>query len=107
MNVETSATKKRLGALRRFYKGMRGGISGWFGLFLCSLLMLSGCTRNEQRADIVIINGIEPESLDPQIITGVAEMRIVTSLFEGLTRLDPKTSEPIPGLAEEWEISPD
>jgi oligopeptide transport system substrate-binding protein len=107
MNLETSATKKRLGALRRFYRGMRGGFSSVSGLVLCSLLVFSGCTRNEQRADIVIINGIEPESLDPQIITGVAEMRIVTSLFEGLTRLDPKTSEPIPGLAEKWEISPD
>jgi oligopeptide transport system substrate-binding protein len=107
MNLETSATKKRLGALRRFYRGMREWFAGGFMLVLCSLLVLSGCTRNEQRADIVIINGIEPESLDPQIITGVAEMRIVTSLFEGLTRLDPKTSEPIPGLAEKWEISPD
>ena len=29
------------------------------------------------------------------------------SIFEGLTRLDPRTSAPIPGLAERWEISPD
>ena len=35
------------------------------------------------------------------------EMRIVQGLFEGLTRLDPKTARPIPGLAERWDISPD
>jgi oligopeptide transport system substrate-binding protein len=63
--------------------------------------------RYEPRADIVIVNGKEPESLDPAIITGQAEMRITSSLFEGLTRQDPKTGGPIPGLAERWEISPD
>ena len=33
--------------------------------------------------------------------------RIAKSLFEGLTRLDPKTASAIPGLAERWEISSD
>ena len=28
-------------------------------------------------------------------------------MFEGLTRLDPKTARPIPGLAQSWDISPD
>lgn len=36
------------------------------------LLPLTGCMRNEKRADIVIVNGKEPESLDPAIITGQA-----------------------------------
>jgi len=71
------------------------------------LLPLTGCMRNEPRADLVIINGKEPESLDPAIITGQAEMRVTSSMFEGLTRQDPKTSGPIPSLAESWEISPD
>ncbi|EEF60693.1 peptide ABC transporter substrate-binding protein [Pedosphaera parvula] len=107
MNFETSATKKTLGALRPFYwKGVSQLVSVVL-LVLCSLVVFTGCVRHEPRADIVIVNGIEPESLDPAIITGVAEMRIVSSLFEGLTRLDPVTAEPIPGLAEKWEISPD
>ena len=63
--------------------------------------------RNEPRADIVIVNGKEPESLDPAIITGQAEMRVAGSMFEGLARQDPKTGGPVPGLAESWEISPD
>jgi oligopeptide transport system substrate-binding protein len=69
--------------------------------------LLAGCGRNEPGADLVVINGREPETLDPALITGVAEMRIVTSVFEGLTRLDPVNAAPIPGLAEKWEISPD
>ena len=63
--------------------------------------------RREPRADLVIVNGIEPETLDPALVTGFAEMRIVVSMFEGLTRLNPRTSEPEPGLAQSWEISPD
>ncbi|MDB6125543.1 MAG: oligopeptide transport system substrate-binding protein [Pedosphaera sp.] len=107
MNFLTSAAKEILGAFRRFYPRLRIGTAS--GL-LCGVLLLvtaMGCARNEPRADIVIVNGVEPESLDPALITGVAEMRIVGSLFEGLTRQDPITSDPIPGLAEKWEISPD
>jgi oligopeptide transport system substrate-binding protein len=70
-------------------------------------LLTPGCIRRESPPDVTIINGGEPESLDPAIITGQVEMRVVQGLFEGLTRLDPKTARPIPGLAEHWEISPD
>src|SRR5205823_11524561 len=73
----------------------------------CLSLLLAGCIPHERPADLVIINGNEPESLDPAIVTGVSEMRITRALFEGLVRLDPKNAEPVPGLAEQWEISPD
>lgn len=63
--------------------------------------------RQEPRADLVIVNGVEPETLDPALVLGVAEMRIVSSVFEGLTRLDPKNAAPEPGMAKSWEISPD
>jgi oligopeptide transport system substrate-binding protein len=85
----------------------RSGCRIFLVLPALACLLLAGCVRNERRADLVIINNVEPESLDPALATGIAEMRIVTSIFEGLTRLDPKTAEPIPGLAERWEISPD
>ncbi|MDB6068302.1 MAG: oppA [Pedosphaera sp.] len=55
----------------------------------------------------MIINGAEPESLDPAIVTGQPDLRVVSAIFEGLTRLDAKTSDPVPSLAERWEISPD
>jgi oligopeptide transport system substrate-binding protein len=59
------------------------------------------------RADVVIINGSEPESLDPALVTLQADLRVVRALFEGLVRLNAQTAEPEPGLAERWTISPD
>ena len=76
------------------------------GILVAGLLPIS-CARPEPPADITIINAAEPESLDPAIIKGQPELRVVQGLFEGLIRLDPKTARPIPGLAETWEISPD
>jgi oligopeptide transport system substrate-binding protein len=92
---------------RRFFSRARFcfGMGGVF--LLCSIILLSGCVRREASADLTIINGGEPESLDPALVTGQVEIRAVRGLFEGLTRLDPKTARPIPGLAESWGISPD
>jgi oligopeptide transport system substrate-binding protein len=58
-------------------------------------------------ADFTFVNETEIKSLDPAIVTGQPEHRIIEALFEGLTRLDPKTLEPLPGVAESWDISPD
>jgi oligopeptide transport system substrate-binding protein len=69
--------------------------------------LISGCMRREPTADVTIINNLEPETLDPAIVTGQADARVVQGLFEGLTRYDPKTANPIPAMAERWEISPD
>lgn len=66
-----------------------------------------GCAPHEPPADITIINDGEPESLDPAIVSGVLDMRVVWGLFEGLMRADAKTGRPIPGLAQSWDISPD
>lgn len=68
---------------------------------------LTSCTRHEPPADLVILNGGEPESLDPAIISGQLDGRVVQSLFEGLMRFDPVTAKPIPGLAERVEVSPE
>jgi oligopeptide transport system substrate-binding protein len=52
-----------------------------------------------------INNMVEPESLDPGLVTGVPEHRILTNLFEGLTATDPKDLSPRPGVAESWALS--
>ena len=92
-------------------RSRRARVCRWNAIFCVLIsafcLLASGCIRREPPADLTIINGAEPESLDPAIITGQPELRIVIGLFEGLMRLDPKTARPIPGLAESWEISPD
>ncbi|MDQ4121512.1 MAG: peptide ABC transporter substrate-binding protein [Acidobacteriota bacterium] len=53
------------------------------------------------------ISGPEPESLDPQIGSTQIEQRIYVGLYEGLVEYHPETLEPIPAIAENWEISPD
>ena len=51
--------------------------------------------------------GGAPESLDPAQVNGMLESRLLLSLYEGLTRLDPETLEPEPGVAKEWKVSDD
>lgn len=66
----------------------------------------SGC-RPLPPADLVLHNGREPETIDPHLLTGQADGRIGSALFEGLTRYDPVTGNAIGGLAESWSLSPD
>lgn len=89
----------------KFFSRARFRLSAWCALLVC--VSLCGCIRHEPPADLTIINNVEPESLDPAIITGQPDGRVVGGLFEGLTRLDPQTARPVPAIAEHWEISPD
>ncbi len=50
------------------------------------------------------ISGSEPESLDPAIPTGQPEARVLMSLYDGLVEYHPKTMDPIPAIAESWEV---
>ncbi len=52
-------------------------------------------------------NGSEPQGLDPHVVTGVPESKLIDALFEGLTRKNPWTLEPEPGAAASWEFSED
>lgn len=81
----------------------------WARFISLSLLCITiaGCVRREPPADLTILNGGEPESLDPAIIVAQLDMRVIQGLFEGVTRVDPKTAKAIPGLAQSWDISPD
>ena len=77
-------------------------------LFLClCLLGQAGCFQQHEPADFVIINGPDPESLDPAIITSQADGRIVSAMFEGLTRFNAVTAQAEPALAKRWELSGD
>ncbi|MBT3616968.1 MAG: peptide ABC transporter substrate-binding protein [Verrucomicrobia bacterium] len=77
-------------------------------LFLClGLLAQTGCFQQHEPADFVVINGPDPESLDPAIITSQADGRIVSALFEGLTRFNAITAQAEPALAKRWDISGD
>lgn len=83
-------------------------------LFLCTLLLLSSCTKREtpvqigNREQILHRNaGSEPKDLDPQTTTGGVESLIQDALFEGLVAWHPDHTEPFPGAAKSWDISTD
>lgn len=83
--------------------------AGWITKFAgvaLGALVLAGCGKPSERADLTFINGAEPESLDPAIITGQPEGRIARAIFQGLTLID-KSGKPQPGVAESWDISED
>ncbi|MFH1923563.1 MAG: ABC transporter substrate-binding protein, partial [Planctomycetota bacterium] len=58
-------------------------------------------------ADFTFSNGSEIKTVDPAIVTGQPEGRIVRALFEGLCVWDPQDLTPRPGVARAWELSPD
>src|SRR6266540_6234418 len=66
-----------------------------------------GSTTPPQRNILRYVNGDEPESLDPPVSSGQPEARIYMALYEGLVEYDPKTLNPIPALAERWDVNND
>jgi oligopeptide transport system substrate-binding protein len=81
---------------------------------LLNLLISLGCTPAQTNVErgiseqvLYIGIGSEPEGLDPHLVSGVTEHYVLLSLFEGLTTVDPKTLEILPGVAESWTISDD
>jgi len=66
-----------------------------------------GRTTPPRESVLRYVSGSEPETLDPQVTNQQNEARIQIALFEGLAEYDPKTSEPVPALAERWEVNKD
>jgi oligopeptide transport system substrate-binding protein len=66
-----------------------------------------GRTRPPAGEVLRYVTGDEPESLDPQVSTGQPEGRIYMALYEGLTVYGPKDMQPIPGVAERWDVNQD
>jgi oligopeptide transport system substrate-binding protein len=79
------------------------------------MLVLAGCGQGLPDADtgaeegiLLLGNGAEPKTLDPQRATGVTENRIISSLIEGLIAYHPTDDNlPEPGVAERWEMNED
>lgn len=85
------------------------------GPIIFIFLLLTGCDNQQltnveygnQNKILYFGNGDEPQDLDPQITTGTPESHIIFALFEGLTRKNAATLEPMPGVAESWSLSED
>lgn len=76
--------------------------------------LLASCQKESQvdratREGILLVgNSSEPKALDHQLVTGVIESKIITSLFEGLVGDDPsQDGAAIPGAATSWEHNED
>jgi oligopeptide transport system substrate-binding protein len=109
--------------VRNFNKnGTAKGRLPHFGLIVLlfgSSVFIAGCTASANnkvffgktdppRENVLrYVSGSEPESLDPQMSAGQNEARIYMALYEGLVEYDPKTSAPVPAIAERWEVNKD
>ena len=83
-------------------------------LFVCFVgLTLQSCAKHEtdvtrgDRAQILYRSaGGDVADLDPHIVPGIAEGKVIAPLFEPLVGCDP-AANPEPALAERWEVSAD
>ncbi|HTB79887.1 MAG TPA: peptide ABC transporter substrate-binding protein [Opitutaceae bacterium] len=79
-----------------------------------AIFLAAGCARRTTPAEdgirtqtLLLGNGAEPRDLDPEICNAYTDYNILIALYEGLTCIDEKTSQAVPGVAESWEVSPD
>lgn len=75
-------------------------------LLLALLFLIPACALEGEPADFAFLNQ-EPETIDPNRVSGQPGGRIASNLFEGLTVRHPRTLAPQPGMAERWELSAD
>ena len=84
-----------------------------FGAVLGSLVcVLAGCGKRESTAaagirtgTLLVGNAAEPGDLDPHLASILNDQIVVNTLFEGLTLLDERTTNPLPAVAESWTTS--
>jgi oligopeptide transport system substrate-binding protein len=57
---------------------------------------------------LIYNNGTEPQGIDPHVVTGIPEHKILSSIMEGLVSEHPQSdTEVSPGVAESWTTSED
>ena len=102
--------------MRRIHKSkLRIGAA----LLLVFSLMLASCFKDHQPSTyygrVVVPRAQEfrwsdgglPQTFDPAFAAAPPDTDAVRALFEGLTDYDPRTLDPIPGVATRWESSAD
>ena len=80
-------------------------------LLLCGL-SISACGKAESPTPVVsgggvlTLYGVDPYTLDPGVSGDMLSHEYIAQIFTGLVRLDDNL-EPVPDIAERWEISDD
>ncbi len=92
-------------------KTMPWSLRSFFPYLALGILLLSGAWAVSfstiPPADFTFINGTEIQSVDPARVDGAPEGRIISAIFEGLYRPDPRTLKPKPAIALRHEVSDD
>jgi peptide/nickel transport system substrate-binding protein len=85
-------------------------------LFAMALVVVAGCGGGDDNASegggktggtLVFAGAADPVSLDGALVSDGESIRVITQIFETLINLKPGTTELEPGLATDWEVSPD
>lgn len=77
-------------------------------IFVCFLALFSCGSNSSSNGKYLTINlNEEGKTIDTALQTDVSSGDLHTFLSEGLTKIDIKTKQPIPGLAEKYDISED
>jgi oligopeptide transport system substrate-binding protein len=105
-NPGAGAERRDVGLHRRAWRPPAWTLRVLRTAWLLALLGFAGCDASEKRADLVILNGAEPESIDPAVVTGQLEGRICYALFDGLLHFD-RFGKPQAAIAEHWDVSSD
>jgi len=66
-----------------------------------------GETGTAANQTMTIAWGAEPPSLDPGLATDTTSSNVLLNIMDPLVRLDPKSNEAVPSLAESWDVSED
>ncbi len=94
---------------------LRGGLA----CLLCLALVTSGCFENEEAEQFYgkvnvpraqefrWSDGGLPKTFDPALAAAPPDTDVVRAMYEGLTDYEPRTLEPVAGVAARWEASGD
>jgi len=80
-------------------------------LLILTLCTAAGCKVNRPHHDHAITQtlyqgmGSDPGTFNPIIVTDAASGTAIGDLFEGLVKINPKTTLPEPDLAQSWQIA--
>lgn len=81
-------------------------------LAVFALSLIAGCggkeaAQTEKGTTLVFAQGSDPRGLDPAFVDDGESAKVIVNVFENLVQYKPGSTEIQPGLATEWESSPD
>jgi peptide/nickel transport system substrate-binding protein len=82
-----------------------------FWLLAVALCLIAGCrvnrALNDHAAAQMLYEGMasDPGTFNPILVTDASSSTAIGDLFEGLVKINPKTTLPEPDLARSWQIS--